>query len=317
MLTLNKTPGRDFAILNLTDPQLSDGEWDDGNEKGALLRKTVAELMERVKPDLVTVSGDIAWAGQMRSYENFAGLLDSYKTPWAPVWGNHDNQDGPEQTELQAALMTSHEYCLYEKGDPSLGNGNYVIRLAENGKTVYGVIMMDSHDRAPYTDENGKTSEDWAKLIPPQLDWYREQIKALGGVESCVILHIPIFAYRAAFEAAWNGKLDPKSVTPDESRDGKCWNDGYKDSFGVKYEGVCSYPADEGMFDAIKELGSTKIVLAGHDHVNNYVINYKGVRLAYSLKTGAGCYWDEKLNGGTVIRVSGGGAELEHVFVKP
>ena len=46
------------------------------------------------------------------------------------------------------------------------------------------------------------------------------------------------------------------------------------------------------------------------------MIPYQGVRLAYGLKTGAGCYYDPRLNGGTVIRVTSDGvAEVSHEFV--
>lgn len=312
MFTLEKKPERDFIVLNLTDPQLSDGDWD--INKATILCDTVDELIKRTSPDLITVSGDIAYSDHMRSYENFAALMDSYRIPWAPVWGNHDSQGGAGSVDRQADLFMRSRYCLFEKGDAALGCGNYTIAVRENGRIIYGIIMMDSHDRMPFTDAEGKTSDAWAHLIPAQLDWYRGQVEALGGVRTAMILHIPIYAYRDAFEAAWNSAYKPESVSVSESGDEKYWNEGYKDSLGVRYEGIASYPADEGMFDLIKELASTDIVLAGHDHVNNFIIRYEGVTLAYALKTGAGCYWSEQLSGGTVLRISQKGGSLEHNF---
>lgn len=316
MITLQKQSGRDFIVLNLSDPQLSDSEWESGNKNGVILTQTVKELVKRLHPDLITVSGDIAWAGQRKSYRRFADLMESFSIPWAPIWGNHDNQGGAEEVDSVADEFIARPHCVYEKGEPSLGNGNYVIKIDENGKTIAAVIMMDTHDRAPFTDEGGKSSDEWAKLIPEQLDWYAEQIKALGGVESTIITHIPIYAYREAFDAAFNAALDPKTITPDNSRG--CWNKGYEDSFGVKYEGICSYPADEGMFALIRELGSTTQFITGHDHVNNYSVFYNGMRFTYSLKAGAGCYWNERLNGGTVLTISDGRPmSVRHEFVDP
>jgi len=131
-----------------------------------------------------------------------------------------------------------------------------------------------------------------------------------------MIMHIPIYAFREAWAAAVKPDLDPKSVTPETSADPANWNEEYAGSFGVKYEGICSYPADEGMFDVMLELGSTKHILCGHDHVNNYVINYKGVKFVYSLKTGAGCYWNPILNGGTVLSVTENGvSDLWHEYI--
>ena len=63
MIHLNKKAGRDFVILNLTDTQLSNEEWADGSQKRAILEYTVATLVGRIKPDLITVTGDLAWAG--------------------------------------------------------------------------------------------------------------------------------------------------------------------------------------------------------------------------------------------------------------
>jgi len=320
MITLKKTPGKDFIILNISDPQLGNGEWEDGHKNRQILTDTLKELVARVKPDLITVSGDLAWAGHTHAYRCLADLLDSCKTPWAPVWGNHDNQNGPEAVDAVVNEYLTHEYCIYEKGDPALGNGNYVIAIEEDGRVVEGVIMMDSHDRMPYTNDQGETTNAWAKLIPEQLVWYREQVaalEALGCHDTTMVMHIPIYAYRPAFAAAFKSDLDPAKITIEESYTGSCWNDGYKNSFGVRYEGIASYPADEGAFDVIRELGSTKTVISGHDHVNNTVINYEGVTLIYSMKIGPGCYWNPVLNGGTVLRITSDGvAEIRHEYVE-
>jgi len=38
-----------------------------------------------------------------------------------------------------------------------------------------------------------------------------------------------------------------------------------------------------GLFDAMKALGSTRAVFCGHDHYNNFSIDYKGIRLTYGM----------------------------------
>lgn len=319
MISLQKKPGKDFIILNLSDPQLSNEEWEEGHKKRAILTHTVNELVNAVDPDLITITGDLAWAGHDEAYDALANFLDSFGKPWAPVWGNHDNQGGAEAVDAVATRYLTHPLCVYEKGDPSLGNGNYVIAIEEEGKVVEGIIMMDTHDRMPYISEDGTESRKWAKLIPEQLGWYRGQIEMLQNLDchdTTVMLHIPIYAYNQAWDAAANPALDPESVKPENSADPANWNDGYKDSFGVKREGVSSYPEDEGMLDLICELGSTKHVVCGHDHVNNYVIKYRGVKLIFSLKAGAGCYWSSSLNGGTVLRITENGvADVYHQYV--
>ena len=320
MFTMKKQPGKDFVLLNLSDPQLGDGEWDAGHPNRRILEETVRELVRRVSPDLITVSGDLAWAGNDTAYDSLADLLDSAGVPWAPMWGNHDNQGGAEYIESVVKRYLTHPLCLYERGPSELGNGNFVIRIEENGVPVEGILIMDSHDRAPYVNEKGETSEEWAKLWPEQIEWYREQIAALeadGCRDTTLIMHIPIYAYREAHAAAEKPGIDPKSVTPAMADTPDVWNPGYESSFGVRHEGICSYPADEGMFDAILELGSTKTLIAGHDHVNNTVIRYRGVTFVYSLKAGPGCYWEPVLNGGTVLRIGESGVkEVQHEYVE-
>ena len=139
-----------------------------------------------------------------------------------------------------------------------------------------------------------------------------------GADRRARLMHIPIYAYREAHAAAEKPGIDPKSVTPAMADTPDVWNPGYESSFGVRHEGICSYPADEGMFDAILELGSTKTLVAGHDHVNNTVIPYRGVTFVYSLKAGPGCYWEPALNGGTVLRIGENGVKsVEHEYVDP
>ncbi len=321
MISLAKKPGRDFIVLNLSDPQLGNGEWESGHRNRRILTETVDILLERVRPDLITVSGDLSWAGDDDAYDAFAAFLESKNIPWTVVWGNHDNQNGPETVERVVTRYLTLPHFLYERGPTEIGNGNFVIRIEEDGKPVEGLIMMDSHDRAPYTAPDGNTTEAWAKLTPPQLAWYREQIAALeeaGCHDSTIITHIPIYAYREASAAAFRAGFDKKAVEPQHSQASYGWNHGYESSFGVEWEGISSYPADEGALDAILESGSTKHVLVGHDHVNNTVIAWRGVILAFSLKAGPGCYWDPRLNGGTVLTVTSDGmAGFRHEYVDP
>lgn len=74
-----------------------------------------------------------------------------------------------------------------------------------------------------------------------------------------------------------------------------------------------------GMFSAMKELGSTKNVIIGHDHVNDYSLVYQGIRLTYGVKTGDKCYWTEdgSMNGGTKLTIGKGGAStsLKQIYI--
>ncbi len=318
MIRINKEKNKDFVILNLTDPQLETEEWEEGHINRKILEYTVSKLINETHPDLITVSGDISSAASHKAYTNFAGMINAYNIPWAVVWGNHDNQGGTEPIRKYVEEYKTYSNFVYEEGPKELGNGNYVIEICEDGKTVHAVIMMDSHDRIDFINEKGEEAKDWAKLIPEQLVWYEKAIldlKEKGCNESTVISHIPVYAYRTAYEKAFNKSYNPEELTFEESTQGVCWNEGYKSSYGLNFEGICSCHIDDGMFELIKKLGSTKLYLCGHDHTNSTCIEYEGIKLMYALKTGRGCYYRAPYNGGTVLKIdSEGKVYAEHHF---
>ncbi len=311
---------RDFTVLNLTDTQLGDSEWDDGAPAGKLLTDTVEKLVEITSPDLITVSGDIAWSANYVSYRRFADLMESFGVPWAPIYGNHDHEAGDEGDARSSEIFESSPHCLFERGDPALGWGNYVIGIGENGRPVHGIILMDSHNVVEYTPPGGATYYAWAEIWPNQIEWYRDRVaelRALGAKETSIITHIPLYTYRDAVKAAFRPGTDMKAVPPRNGEQTGVWNEGYEDvSFGVLYEDICSYPEDNGFFDVIRDLGSTKTFICGHDHINTFTTVYQGVRLAYAVKTGSGCYWDERINGGTALYVNREGRmTLRHIIL--
>lgn len=319
MVTLQKPADRDFVILNLTDPQLSSTEWETDTMQRILLKNTLRELVNRTKPDLITVCGDIAWAGETYSYECFTSYVDSFGIPWAPIFGNHDVQAGYEKTCEAADILIRGKNCLFEKGPRELGCGNYVIRIMEGECPVTALILMDSHDSRPPLPHEMDVDTVWDEISPRQIDWYRnetELLKSQGYRDSALLLHIPIYAYRDAFHAASIKGFSYNHYEPQSCSYSAFWNEGYGDTFGVNYEKICSHPYDNGFFKVIGELDHTRHVLCGHDHVNNASINYRGVRLTYVTKLGAGCYYDKRMNGGTVLTVGSHGIkDIRHEYV--
>lgn len=318
-IVLEKSPEDDFIILNLTDTQLFSSEWEEGNINREILEYTVNELVNKTQPDLITISGDLAWAGETQAYKMLADLIDSFGVPWAPVWGNHDNEDGLAYVDVIEELYMTYENCIYLEGPEEFGSGNYIISIEENGTPITGIFMMDTHDHDYQIDEVGNKVWGYSRLYNEQLLWYQGhavKMKKLGYKDSAIIMHIPIYAYKDAFNEAFNINEYSPVITWEESYNDKYWNEGYKGSFGVRYELGGFPPVEDGVIDIIEDIGHTKYMITGHDHVNNFVINYRGINLVYALKTGMGCYWHQSLNGGTVIKVSSEGiSELYHEYI--
>ena len=319
---LDKEGDDGFRVLNLSDPQLTDSEWD-GNA-GELLTETVLELVRTESPDLITVSGDLAWGGSFVSCANLADLLAGTGIPWAFVLGNHDHEINDEGLVEKIGILTSRDGCIFEWGDPDLGCGNYVIVLRRNGVPVHAVIMMDSNSYIDFIDDEGEAHSGYADFTEEQIGWYENVCDVLGemGVEeSTMICHIPCYTYRDAVEAALLPGIDPKSVPAGDGMQVGCWAPGYEDSFGVMHEsGIASADRDNGFFEVVLAHNNTKTLIAGHDHINSFSISYRGVRFVYSLKTGSGCYWEREMSGGTMIDISPEGTAVvrhHYVYIAP
>ena len=139
MKVLQKKKDKKFTILHLTDTHLYHEDW--MGEKGECLRNTVNFLVGQAKPDLITISGDLAWTGQYDSYEDFAGWMDGYGIPWAPVFGNHDNQNGPEAVAKAADILLARKTCLLEAGDLATACRRLLVCANEDVGLAYPSII--------------------------------------------------------------------------------------------------------------------------------------------------------------------------------
>ena len=300
-VTLEKDPDKDFVVLNFTDIQLDKNEVYGKN--GKMAEATIAKAIEEVKPDLITLTGDNAWC-QM-GYIRIVNYIDSFGIPWAAVMCNHDGSNGKRIDENWCAQqLYKAKNSVFKFGPKEMGVGNYIINIKENGKIIHSLYMVDTHT------DTSRECGGYDHLWDNQLKWYEWAVRgnnALAGqtVESSIFFHIPCIQYRYAWnEAGYN------------STTGKYENPLYADSFGYNTEYICSPDYDNGFFALAKELGSTKNMIAGHDHVNASSIVYDGIRLSYSLKCGPGCYWDENLNGASTLTIgSDGHATFAHHYV--
>lgn len=301
--TIEKDPDKDFVVLNIADVQLSADEV--YGTEGEIAEATIKKCIEDLNPDLITLSGDNSWCKM--GYIRIVDYIDSFGIPWAAVMGNHDGDNGDETQEAFCAyLLEKAENSLFKFGPEDMGYGNYVINITENGEIIHSIYMMDTHS------DTSLSCGGYDHLWDNQIAWYKwcvEGNNALAGktVESSIIFHIPNIEYREAWaDAQYNEET------------GEFENPAYADGFGNTAEPICSPEYDSGFFDVVKALGSTKNIIAGHDHVNNFSLEYEGVRLSYSLKCGPGCYWDSAKNGGSTLTIgSDGHATFAHYYVNP
>ena len=290
-----------LKVMQLSDIHLGGG-WM-SHKKDAMALNAVAAMITAEKPDFVIVTGDITYAvpifagtiNNKNGAKIFAELMETLGVYWTATFGNHDQEayglyDLSEITEFYA----QYPHCLMRKGPENIdGYGNQVFNIVKsNGVITRSLFTVDSHS---YTKDNPLgIFLKYDNVHENQIEWYRETIEknnnhnrmklysssdsnfakenpTAGNIRTSVFLHIPLKEYKDA----WVEYVDA----------------GYKDTVNVihKYgtagesgEIVFHGHVEDNFFETMQELYSTDTVFCGHDHLNNFSLNYKGIQLTYS-----------------------------------
>ena len=287
-----------YSVLQVTDVHILNDE-----KKDAKAFKTITAMVEASKPDMIVVTGDVTSEKEnFTAFKTFCTFMEEFNIPWAFVFGNHEGLDiayepgevlDPEKIADKQTLsdyLESLDNCIYERGDENVdGMGNYYYNVTdENGKVITSLIMMDSHS---YDEEN----EGYDHFHENQVEWYENTIKSIAKevngdetkvVPSLAFFHVPMQEYRTGYDEA-------------KGTDKRLW--------GYRFEGEGCPAVDDQMFEKMVELGSTKGCFAGHDHMNNYEVEYQGIRLAYGLSCDHNIYV-VPLRGGKLIEIKEDGS---------
>ena len=185
--------------------------------------------------------------------------------PFAMTFGNHDDEQGLSREEL-FELIRKYKGNLTETTPGISGVTNYTLTLkSHDGDNDAAVLYI--FDSNSYSPLKSLDSYDWIKR--DQINWYADRSKAFkaanGGssLPSLAFFHIPLPEYNEAArdEAA---KL-----------------------IGTRREKACAPVVNSGLFTAMLECGDVMGVFVGHDHVNDYAVEWKGVMLCYGRFTGS------------------------------
>lgn len=310
-------------IMQISDIHIGAGFMTTGKDTKAI--NAVAAMITAEKPDLVVVTGDITYPVTFQSgtFNNktsaklFADLMEQLGVYWAPIFGNHDTESYSYYNRQEICDFYSsgaYKYCLLQSGPDEVdGVGNYIINVKNTaGKMIQSLVMIDS--QAYQNNQNVFSSfiMKYDRIHDNQVQWYENEIKMLtaenGGEtpKSLVFFHIPLIEYKEAWEQyKANGRQDTDEVKL------------IYGTAGEKDDTV--YPADEncGLFDKAKELGSTQAFFCGHDHLNNFKLNYKGIDLVYSYSIDYLAYFGISKNGAnrgcTIITINQDGTYDSHL----
>lgn len=322
-----KMDDSEFVVANFTDIHVDNESY--LSESGTVA-KTIKYGIQDSNPDIMVFSGDIA--GKASDVTLVCNFLDQFKIPYFFILGNHDHE-GSLGYDAISSRVNESQYGHIEYGPSNLNSqGNYTIQIKNTSdELVHGLVLMDTGnkcntqsedlieyvqnpvDGVPYASYNSKKvycNPGWNGLRGNQIDWYEKTVKKLD-CETTLICHIPLLEHVKAYEQYKDALNKGDSAKIAESAPiGPC-------HMG---ESSCGSMEQLGMFDAIKRNGSTKNVICGHDHVNDFSLMYQGVRLTYAVKTGEGSYWkqDGSICGYTKLVIdSEGKTTLDQVFYNP
>lgn len=275
----------ELKIVQFTDNHY---KWDKGGSKAAL--ECVEEVLEWEHPDFVMFTGDLVYSDHVaQSIDVLTRPLIERNIPFAFVFGNHDCQFDMDHAQIYDYISSREGCVMPERGDSE--SPDYIIEVAsasDQSTTAAMFYCLDSHAAAPM---GGVGRYAW--LTQPQVLWYKTMSEAMTEknngtpVPALMFLHIPLPEAGYAYEDVDNFVI------------------------GTKGEKVCSPELNSGMFCAIKECGDVYGVFFGHDHDNDYAVNYYDVLLAYGRYSGGKTVYNHiGTNGARVILIKEGSKDI-------
>ena len=324
VVQLPNTRRNDAKILQITDMQVIDSSqrrqpdrirpdeiaaWDPENFD-AQCGNHIRSLIAQSTPDLIIITGDIVYGSFDDSGETLrwmCSLMDSFEIPWAPVFGNHDNES-KKGVAWQCEQFENSKYCLFKRGNVS-GNGNYTVGVAVGNELIRTIHMLDSNGckdgddpsiiKTPgiYNDQLSMISDNTAKILNSQGRM----------IPSFLAFHIPtehfLEAERAKGYACENTDYYAIGVTT-PAKDG---------DFGFRYKIHSDiFKTGVDFIDFLKNQGVGG-VFVGHVHGACTRILYQDIVWVYGLKTGQ---YDSHIPyglGGTEITLIGDRFNIRHI----
>ena len=286
-----------FRVLHLTDIHIGAGAFSASKDRWAI--EAVVETVNRVEPDLVIVTGDMAYpvpfqAGTFnnkREAEMFASMMERLGVYWTITFGNHDTEIYSlyDRDDIAAEVYSDPkwEHCLFREGPTDIaGKGNDVIVVRHptadgveivdaasyaanvgSTKISQALVTIDSHS---YTDgDYFGIAWKYDNIHQDQIDWYAREMDRLtemnGGeqVKNLVFFHIPLTEYGVY----WNEYKD----------------NGHEDTANVHYVQGKAGESGEKSFPGVNDCLTFETMLAhggqgtfcGHDHYNTFAIDVK------------------------------------------
>jgi hypothetical protein len=271
--------------------QFTDMHYVHKNSKSDTTLLLISRVLDAEKPDMVIFTGDIVTGKPVREgWDTITKFVIDRKIPFAVTLGNHDHEQGVTREEI-ADIITTYPFNVNRWSEVSRDRVmDNVIPVYSSEKTLKEAALIYCFDSGAYSSLNGVSGYGW--MTAEQIQWYREQSlrytvkNNFQPLPALAYFHIPLPEYQLAFD-------NEKNVR-----------------YGERKENECAPALNSGMFFSMREMGDVMGTFVGHDHVNDYIINYHGIALAYGHFSGWKTTYTPTINGVRVVVLKEGKKEF-------
>lgn len=300
--TVEVESGREIRVLQLTDPQIIESEqqrvagrltsdnatrWSKEN-KEEMYKKYFTSIINESSPDLILLTGDLVYGefdDSGEAFTEFVTFMDSFEIPWAPVFGNHENESA-KGVDWQCSQLEASQYALFKQRELT-GNGNYCVGLKQDGVYKRVFFMLDSNGCANASATslaNGHTQTGYG-FGEDQIEWYTSLAQKMRYCVPELKISAAFHVQLATFEKAClkYGFVDGNANTNPVNLDtlaNKTAGD-----FGYLGENLANkWDEKENVYYGFKSLGFDSFFV-GHTHRNSASIQYQGIRFQFGQKS--------------------------------
>lgn len=318
--TVDVEEGREPVILHLADTQIIDSAQKRYSSRiGAdatafwatdkmdeLCFDYLEEVVAETNPDLILLTGDIIYGEFDDNGSALTKLIDameSLDTPWAPIYGNHDNES-KLGVNWQSAKLEAAQNCLFKQRTLT-GNGNYSVGITQGGELKRVFFMLDSNGG---TGKSSKTMANGHSLTTTgfaqdQIDWYTaaaEKINgAYPGMKYSMVYHIHQFIFNHGYNKYSSLETPVDIATVQDTVENAPGTDfGY---IGKKLDN--GWNTDLTIYRGAKALGFDSHFV-GHEHAQSASITHDGTLLQFGQKSSAYDSLNWKDSNGNVVNGS-------------
>ncbi len=301
---IDKNDDSEFKILQITDVHLTGYDQNNGWGNGRDLTNSdrqeilaVYRLIEKTRPDIIVMTGDIIYGGDFntisgnkRALQALVSMMNKVDVPWIYLFGNHDHHfaDGYMGENcrdfIYSNLRQANSLLFYDRYNPFYPSDSGDFLGAP--EYMYGSYKLYNHDGSLNSmiiglDSGSNTiyDADYDYIYDSQVDWYEDEIRSVAAanglapsdLSTYLYYHIPLNAIQDAFS----------------SGDGSV-------KYGTHPEDVCSSRHSDPLWNRVRSLESTRVMSFGHDHANDVWMKYDGIDCIYGKSIEYSCYdWDK------------------------